>query len=172
MRRATVEWRGGVLMKFADIRFVFTALAAFVLMGAPSARADRCDALAKQIRDQIEGVKIGKTVAGVIFLEHPAVKQASLGCSSRNASNQIYASTDDRKPKPEFFDFLAKASALVFTIPIKDTDRGVKRCYGRIGLVRGTNIVTRYRRLDISCTGTRIGKTGGTTVTVSRDKSE
>ena len=159
-------------MKFLEIRFAAAVLSVFAALGVTSARADRCDALAKQITDQIEGVKLGKTVAGVIYLEHPAVKQASLGCSSRNASNQIFASTDDRKPKPAFFDFIANASALVFTIPIKDTDRGVKRCYGRIGIIRGYNIVTRYRRLDISCTGTRIGKTGGTTVTVSRDKSE
>lgn len=159
-------------MTLSRIRFATAALAIFAALGVTSAHADRCDALAKQLTDQIDGVKLGKTVAGVIYLDHPAVKQASLGCSSRNASNQIYASTDERKPKPEFFDFIAKASALVFTIPIKDTDRGVKRCYGRIGVVRGYNIVTRYRRLDISCTGTRIGKTGGTTVTVSRDKSE
>ena len=159
-------------MAFFGIRFVLAVLSVFAALGVTSAYADRCDALAKQITEQVEGVKLGKTVAGVIYLEHPAVRVASLGCSSRNASNQIYASTDERKPKPEFFDFVATASALVFTIPIKDTDRGVKRCYGRIGVIRGYNIVTRYRRLDISCTGTRIGKTGGTTITVSRDKSE
>lgn len=146
------------------------ALVAMTLVNGP-AHADRCDQLAKQLTEQIDGLKLGKTVAGSIYLEHPAVKVATLGCSSRNATNQIYASTDDGKPKPEFFDFLAKASAVVFTIPIKDTMRGVRRCYGRIGLMRGTNIVTRYRRLDISCTGTRIGQKGGTTVTVSRDKN-
>lgn len=148
------------------------ALAASAVLTASPARADRCDALAKQIVDQIDGVKLGKTVAGVIYLEHPAVKQASLGCSSRNVSNEVYASSDDRKPKPEFFDFVAKASAIVFTIPIQDTARGVKRCYGRIGVIRGYNIVTRYRRLDITCTGTRIGAKGGTTMTVSRDRNE
>lgn len=147
--------------------FVFAAT-----LAASPAHADRCDQLAKQVKDQVDGVKIGKTVANNIYLEHPAVKVATLGCASRTAANTIYASTDDRKPKPEFFDFLAKTSAIVFTIPIKDTDRGVKRCYGRIGVIRGYNIVTRYRRLDISCTGTGIGRKGGTTVTVSRDKSE
>lgn len=159
-------------MKFPKFRFAFAVLAAVLLLGAPSAHADRCDTLAKQLKDQIDGLTIGKTVAGVIYLQHPAAKIASLGCASRNVTNEVYASTDDRKPKPEFFDFVAKASAIVFTIPIKDTTRGVKRCYGRIGVIRGYNIVTRYRRLDISCTGTRIGKKGGTTMTVSRDKNE
>lgn len=144
---------------------------AFAVLASP-AHADRCDQLAKQVKDQVDGVKIGKTVAASIYLEHPDVKVATLGCASRTAANTIYASTDGRKPKPEFFDFVAKASAIVFTIPLKDTDRGVKRCYGRIGVIRGYNIVTRYRRLDISCTGTQLGKKGGTTITVSRDKSE
>lgn len=148
------------------------AIALAFAAAASPAHADRCDALAKQLAKQIDGLKIGKTVANSIYLEHPAVKVATLGCASRTAANTIYASTDDRKPKPEFFDFAARASAIVFTIPLKDTDRGVKRCYGRIGVIRGYNIVTRYRRLDISCTGTRIGKKGGTTMTVSRDKSE
>lgn len=154
------------------LRFGLATAFALAILAASPARADRCDQLAKQLKDQVDGLKIGKTVANNIYLEHPAVKQATLGCASRNATNQIYATTDDRKPKPEFFDFVAKASAIVFTIPIKDTDRGVKRCYGRIGVIRGYNIVTRYRRLDISCTGTGIGKKGGTTITVSRDKSE
>lgn len=159
-------------MKFAGFGpAVVFALAATTCIAAP-APADRCDALAKQLAQQIDGLKVGKTVANNIYLEHPAVKRATLGCASRNATNQVYATTDDRKPKPEFFDFVARASAIVFTIPLKDTDRGVKRCYGRIGVIRGYNIVTRYRRLDISCTGTRIGKKGGTTMTVSRDKSE
>lgn len=154
------------------LRFGLATAFALAILAASPARADRCDQLAKQLKDQVDGLKIGKTVANNIYLEHPAVKQATLGCASRNATNQIYATTDDRKPKPEFFDFVAKASAIVFTIPIKDTTRGVKRCYGRIGVIRGYNIVTRYRRLDISCTGTRIGKKGGTTMTVSRDKNE
>lgn len=158
-------------MKIAGIGLA-TAVALTIACGTSPAVADRCDQLAKQLKDQVDGIKIGKTVAGSIYLEHPAVKVATLGCASRTAVNTIYASTDDRKPKPEFFDFVARTSAIVFTIPLKDTDRGVKRCYGRIGVIRGYNIATRYRRLDISCTGTQIGKKGGTTMTVSRDKSE
>ena len=92
---------------------------------APSpARADRCDDLAKDLTAQIPGLKIGKTIAGVIYLEHPAVTQASLGCPSRNRSNDVFASTDKKRPSPDFYDFVATAAALVFTIPMNDTLKG------------------------------------------------
>lgn len=133
--------------------------------GMSPARADRCDDLAKQLARQIDGLKVGKTSAGIIYLTHPAVKQASLGCSARNKSNEIFASSASRKPPKEFFDFVASAVALVFTIPKNDALRGATRCANRIGFLRGKNIVTRYRKLDIRCTGTR----DGTNVAVSRE---
>ena len=139
--------------------------AAIVLAATTSARADRCDDLAAQIARQIDGVKVGRTVAGVVYLSHPAVKQATLGCSARNKQNEIFASSASRKPPKEFFAFIAGATALVFTIPKDDALRGAQRCAGRIGFLRGKNIVTRYRRLDIRCSGS----TEGTSVTVSRE---
>ncbi|WP_244434713.1 hypothetical protein [Afipia sp. P52-10] len=133
--------------------------------GASPAHADRCDELAAQLARQIDGVTIGRTSAGIIYLSHPAVKQASLGCSARNKSNEIFASTGSRKPAKEFFDFVASAAALVFTIPKNDALRGATRCANRIGFFRGKNIVTRYRKLDIRCNGSR----DGTSIAVSRE---
>jgi hypothetical protein len=145
--------------------FALVAAAAIVIAATAPARADRCDDLAAQLAKQIDGVKVGRTVAGVVYLSHPAVKQASLGCAARNKQNEIFASTASRKPPKEFFDFIASATALVFTIPKGDALRGAQRCAGRIGFFRGKNIVTRYRRLDIRCAGS----SEGTTVTVSRE---
>jgi hypothetical protein len=142
---------------------VVTALV--VLAATHPARADRCDDLAAQLAKQIDGTKIGKTVAGIVYLSHPAVKQASLGCSARNKQNEIFAVSASRKPPKEFFEFLASATALVFTIPKPDALRGTQRCANRIGFLRGKNIVTRYRKLDIRCTGSA----EGTSVTVSRE---
>ncbi len=68
-----------------------TLVLGLAVLGASPARADRCDDLAKDLAGQIPGLKIGKTVAGVIYLEHPAVTQASLGCQSRNRSNEVFA---------------------------------------------------------------------------------
>ena len=134
---------------------------------APSpARADRCDDLAKDLTAQIPGLKIGKTIAGVIYLEHPAVTQASLGCASRNRSNDVFASTDKKKPAEAYYDFIGTAAALVFTIPKPDAVRGAKRCVSRTNLIRGYNIDSRYRKLDVHCA---VAKTG-VRITMSREK--
>lgn len=135
------------------------------VLGLAPAHADRCDELAAQLARQIDGLKVGKTSAGIIYLSHPAVKQASLGCSARNKTNEVFASSASRKPAKEFFEFIASATALVFTIPKNDALRGATRCANRIGFLRGKNIVTRYRKLDIRCAGSR----DGTSVTVSRE---
>jgi hypothetical protein len=143
--------------------------AAFMLaftLGSGPARADRCDDLARDLAGHIPNLKIGKTVANVIYLEHPAVKQASLGCSSRNRSNEVFAATDKKKPTPEFYEFIGTAAALVFTIPKPDAVRGTKRCVSRTNIIRGYNIESRYRKLDIHCT---VAKTG-VRITVSREK--
>jgi hypothetical protein len=144
---------------------IIAALVAVMAATHPAQAADRCDDLAAQLARQIDGVKVGKTVAGNIYLTHPAVKQASLGCSARNKQNEIFAISASRKPPKEFFDFIAAATALVFTIPKDDALRGAKRCANRIGFLRGKNIVTRYRKLDIRCSGSP----EGTSVTVSRE---
>lgn len=144
---------------------IIAALVAVMAAAHPAQAVDRCDDLAAQLARQIDGVKVGKTVAGIVYLSHPAVKQASLGCSARNKQNEIFALSVSRKPPKEFFDFMASATALVFTIPKDDALRGTKRCANRIGFLRGKNIVTRYRRLDIRCSGSP----EGTSVTVSRE---
>ena len=143
--------------------FVLTATS---LAFATPARADRCDDLAKQLTEQIPGLKVGATRGGEIALTHPAVTQASLGCSSRNTTNSITASTDKKKPNDAYYDFLATAAALVFTIPKGDTMNGTRRCVSRTNIFRGYDIGSRYRKLDIRCT---VAKTG-VRITVSREK--
>ncbi|MEW6640245.1 MAG: hypothetical protein AB1586_07045 [Pseudomonadota bacterium] len=158
---------------FGRIRGAAVALAALTLstvgmltFGATAARADACDDLAKQLTGQIDGLVVGATSANAIALKHPAVSRASLGCRSRNVTNEVFAATASRKPSDAFYGFTAQAAALVFTIPRDDVRKGITRCVGRIGLLRGNTIATRYKRLDIRCTG---GKTG-TTVSVSRER--
>ena len=142
------------------------AVAAIMSLTPSPARADRCDDLAAQLARNIAGLKVGKTAANVIALSHPATTSMRLGCSSRNVTNEIFASTNGKKPSTVFYDVVAGAAALVFTIPKKDTLNGVTRCVKRIGLLRGYDIKTRYRRLDIHCTRTKTA----TTVAVSRER--
>lgn len=147
------------------LSLALTILAGIALSTIP-ARADRCDDLAKQLARQIDGLKVGKAVAGTITLTHPATRQMSLGCAARNKENEIFAASDRKKPTKEFFDVVASAAALVFTIPKHDALRGATRCANRIGFFRGNNIVTRYRKLDIRC----IGTPKGSTISISREK--
>lgn len=152
--------------RFSLFGYSAAALVAAAMLGASPARADRCDDLAKDLANQIPGLKIGKTVAGVIYLEHPAVTQASLGCASRNRTNDVFASTDKKKPAEAYYDFIGTAAALVFTIPKPDAVKGAKRCVSRTNLIRGYNIDSRYRKLDVHCT---VAKTG-VRITMSREK--
>ncbi|ABD08460.1 conserved hypothetical protein [Rhodopseudomonas palustris HaA2] len=143
------------------------ALAAFVLAASP-ARADRCDDLAAALKSQIDGVAVGKTVANVIYLSHPAAKSLRLGCPSRTVKNEVFGIAPSRKPSAAFQEVVASAAAIVFTIPKADTLRGVKRCFGRVGLLRGNDIKTRFRRLDMRC----IRGKAEASISVSRSNAE
>jgi hypothetical protein len=130
-------------------------LAAILALGAAPARADNCDDLAKQLKGQIDGLAVGKTAANVIYLSHPQAKELTLGCAGRTYSNQIYAKFDGRKPTPAFLDLVAGAAAIVFTLPKDDMLAGATRCIKRMGLFRGDDVSTRYRRLDMRCVRTK-----------------
>jgi hypothetical protein len=145
---------------------VFTLLATFAL--ASPARADGCEDIANQLKGQIDGLKVGITAARVIYLSHPDAKEMSLGCRGRDFSNELYAKADGRKPKPAFYDLVARASAIVFTVPIDDTLKGVTRCIKRMGILRGDNVKLRYRRLDMVCNRTKIEAA----IAISRRKDE
>src|SRR5664279_3837301 len=126
------------------------ALLASAIVAASPARADRCDDLAGQLKNQIDGLRVGQTAAGVIYLAHPNAREITLGCASRNFSNQLFAKAD-RKPSPAFVALVASASAIIFTLPKDDMLKGTNRCVKRTGIFRGDDVSIRYRRLDMRC---------------------
>ena len=136
--------------------------------GASPARADRCDDIAAQLKGQIDGLKIGITAANVIYLSHPQARQITLGCSGRNYSNQLYAKSGSRKPKPAFLELVASASAIIFTMPKDDMLRGATRCVRRMGLLHGDDVKMRYRRLDMRCSRTKTEAS----IAISRGRDE
>ena len=85
----------------------------------------------------------------MIYLSHPLAKAITLGCAGRTYANQLFAKANDRKPPPAFLDLVASASAIIFTLPKDDMLRGASRCIGRMGIFRGNDVTTRYRRLDM-----------------------
>lgn len=137
--------------------FVAALLAALALTvpAATPARADRCEDIAKELKRQVDGIKIGITAGKTIYLSHPQARELSLGCGGANFSNELYAKADRRKPKPEFFQLVASAGAIVFTIPKPDVLTGSTRCINRMGLLRGDRVKMRFRRLNMECTRTK-----------------
>jgi hypothetical protein len=130
-------------------------LAFLIVLGASPARADRCDDLAAQLKNQIEGLSVGKTAANLIYLSHPQAKAITLGCAGRSFSNQWFAKANSRKPTPAFIELVASGAAIIFTLPKDDMLKGATRCIKRMGLIHGDDVSTRYRRLDMHCSRTK-----------------
>jgi hypothetical protein len=142
-------------------------LALAATFSASPARADRCDDIAKELKNQIDGLKVSVNTGKVIYLSHPAAKELSLGCRGSNYSNELYAKAD-RKPKQQFFDLIASAGAIIFTIPKPDVATGSSRCIKRMGLLRGDKVSMRFRRLNMECTRTKTEAS----IVVTRGKDE
>ena len=154
------DFRGSALLGAA-------LLAAIVITTSP-ARADRCEDIANQLRNNIDGLKVGFTAAGIVYLSHPQAKEMSLGCAGRSYSNQIYAQAAVRKPVPAFLDLAASSAAIIFTLPKDDMLKGVTRCIKRLGLIHGDDVSTRYRRLDMRCVRTKTEAS----IAISRNTNE
>ena len=167
--------RGYFMTRGLRIRFVSTirstalaaALALPVAFAAQSAHADPCDDIAKQLASQLDGLKVNFKAANIIYLTHPAATELSLGCRGQNYSTEFYAK-GDRKPRPEFFNLVGAATAIVFTVPKDDTTTGTTRCLKRMGLLRGDKISLRFRRLNMECTRTKTDAS----IAVTRGKDE
>jgi hypothetical protein len=146
---------------------LIAAMSLSVLAASP-ARADRCEDIANQLKTNIEGLKINFPAAGIVYLTHPAARELTLGCKGENYSNELYAKADSRKPKPEFYNLVGSAAAIVFTVPKDDTMTGVSRCIKRMGLLRGDNVTMRFRRLNMNCTRTKTEAA----IAITRNKDE
>jgi hypothetical protein len=143
------------------------AVTILAALSASPARADRCDDLANQLKNQIDGMRVGKTAANVIYLSHPNAHDITLGCSGKNFSNQLYAK-GDRKPSPAFINLVGSSAAIIFTLPKDDMLRGTSRCLKRMGIFRGDDVSIRYRRLDLRCTRTK----AEASITISRSRDQ
>lgn len=154
-------------LQFRRSTLLAATLALLAAFGASPAWADRCEDTAKELRNQIDGIKISVNTGNMIYLTHPAAKEFSLGCRGANYSVELYAKAD-RKPKPQFFDLVAAAGAIIFTIPKPDALTGTSRCIKRMGLLRGDKVSMRYRRLNMECTRTKTEAS----IVVTRGKDE
>ena len=81
----------------------------------------------------------------------------------------MYAKADSRKPNAGLFSISSPAPPrIIFTLPKDDMLKGATRCIKRIGILRGNDVSTRYRRLDMRCTRTKTD----TSIAISRGTDE
>ena len=155
-------------LNFRGAILVAAAITGLVTLASP-ARADQCDDIAKQLASGVDRLKVNFKAANIIYLTHPAAKELSLGCRAQgqNYSNELYAK-GDRKPTPQFYDLVASAAAIIFTVPKDDTAKGATRCLKRMGLLRGDKITMRYKRLNMECTRTKTDAA----IAITRPKDE
>ena len=147
---------------------VAAAIIGLATLAAP-AHADQCDDIAKQLAGGVDGLKVNFKAANIIYLTHPAAKELSLGCRAQGQSysNELYAK-GDRKPTPQFYDLVASAAAIIFTVTKDDTTTGATRCLKRMGLLRGDKVTMRYKRLNMECTRTKTDAA----ISITRPKDE
>ncbi|MGY8668686.1 hypothetical protein Q3C01_40840 [Bradyrhizobium sp. UFLA05-109] len=144
------------------------AISGLAVLASP-ARADQCDDIAKQLASGVDGLKVNFKAANIIYLTHPAAKELSLGCRAQGQtySNELYAK-GERRPTPQFYDLVASAAAIIFTLPKDDTSTGATRCLKRMGLLRGDKVAMRYKRLNMECTRTKTEAS----IAITRPKDE
>ncbi|WP_027548539.1 hypothetical protein [Bradyrhizobium sp. WSM2254] len=154
------NFRGAIL--------VAAAITGLVTLASP-ARADQCDDIAKQLASGVDRLKVNFKAANIIYLTHPAAKELSLGCRAQgqNYSNELYAK-GDRKPTPQFYDLVASAAAIIFTVPKDDTAKGATRCLKRMGLLRGDKVSMRFKRLNMDCSRSKTEAS----IAITRPKDE
>jgi hypothetical protein len=152
-----------------NVRFALLAVTLALLAGltAPPARADRCEDIANQLKNGIDGLKVNFMAANIVYLTHPAAKELTLGCRGESYANELYAK-GNRKPKPEFYELVGSAAAIVFTVPKDDMMTGTTRCLKRMGIWRGDKVSLRFRRLNMECTRSKTDAA----IAITRDKDE
>jgi len=123
------------------------------VLAASPARADRCDDLAAQLKNQIDGLRVGQTAANLIYLAHPKAHEITLGCSGAIfPTSSLPRPTANhrrlhRSGRQRGGDHLHAAEGL--------HGDGREPLPQAMGLFRGDDVSIRYRRLDMRCSRTK-----------------
>ena len=154
--------------RFADRPWLAATLALLAACPPSPARADRCEDT-RQAIDEPDRRHQGQHQRRQHHLFDASGGEGAVARLPRQATIpiELYAKAD-RKPKPEFFDLVAAAGAIIFTIPKADTQTGTSRCIKRMGILRGDKVSMRFRRLNMECTRTKTEAS----IVVTRGKDE
>lgn len=125
----TVGKKSQIRARFSRGRALIIALVPiFHLVPSTQTIADECEALAGEVAARVPDVSVGRRTSVVMFLSHPAVKYASIGCLPfRN----FVAVVEGKYPKADYFDFLGLAGAVVLHGNGDALREGAIRCLKR-----------------------------------------
>jgi hypothetical protein len=118
-----------------------------------SATADECEAMAGEVAARVPDIKVGRRSSVVIFLSHPSVKYASIGCLPfRN----FVAVVEEKYPNSDYLDFLGSAGAVVLHGNGDGLREGAIRCLKRALSRPDEDMTLDYSGLSFSCSAAKL----------------
>lgn len=134
------------------LKVLSLAIAMLSLGSICPGRADECDAMAGEVAARVPDVSVGRRSSVVIFLSHPSVKYASIGCLPfRNC----VAVVEGKYPKSDYFDFLGEAGSVVLHSRADRVREGAIRCLKRT-LSRFEDVSLDFVGLPFSCSASKL----------------
>ncbi|WP_156527811.1 hypothetical protein [Bradyrhizobium stylosanthis] len=130
---------------------------------APSTRtiADECEAMAGEVAARVPDVSLARRTSVVVFLAHPSVKYASIGCLPfRN----FVAVVEGAYPRGDYFDFLGAAGAVVLHGRSDIIREGARRCLRRASVKREHDNSSDFGAFSFVCSADKLS----TVVTVQK----
>lgn len=135
------------------LKVLSLAIAMLSLGSICPSRADECDAMAGEVAARVPGVNVGRRSSVVIFLSHPSVKYASIGCLPfRN----FVAVVEGKYPKTDYFDFLSAAGSIVLHGRADSVREGAIRCLKRTLSRPDENVSLDFAGLSFSCSASKL----------------
>ena len=135
------------------LKVLSLAIAMLSLGSICPGRADACDALAGEVAARVPDVSVGRRSSVVIFLSHPSVKYASIGCLPfRN----FVAVVEGKYPKSDYFDFLGAAGSVVLHGRAASVREGAIRCLKRTLSRPDEDVSLDFAGLSFSCSAGRL----------------
>jgi hypothetical protein len=133
---------------------LFTAL--ICISSVCEVKADECDAIAGELAARVVGVTIGRRSSVSIFLFHPSVKYASIGCLNNGKNRNFFVEVEAKYPSSSFFDFIGMAGPIVVGGAADVFREGAVRCQKSALDKGGEDINLSYSGLSFQCSADKL----------------
>jgi hypothetical protein len=118
--------------------------------------ADECDAVAAELAARVAGVTIGRRSSVAIFVFHPSVKYASIGCLNNGKNRNLFVEVEGKYPNSSFFDFIGMAGPIVLGGAADRFREGAVRCQKSALNKLDEEVDLRYSGLSFQCSADKL----------------